>query len=62
MNFETIVLSVCGLALGYLGYLLAGAADEIGIRIAEDIDSRTGINTATVRMIDGEVFVDPIVR
>lgn len=58
MEFASILNTICGVALGYLLYLVYDQAAEIGIRMADSMT--TGINTARITVINGEVFVDPI--
>lgn len=54
MEFSTILNTVCGLALGYLGYLIYSEAMQ------EAIEKEANLNTAIITVIDGEVFVEPI--
>ena len=54
MRFELILNLVCGLALGYLGFLVYETATEEAIRDAGVI------NTAVITVVNGEVFVEPI--
>ena len=54
MEFTTILNTICGVALGYLGYLVYSEATEKAIRKAADL------NTAVITVIDGEVFVEPL--
>ena len=54
MEFTTILNTVCGLALGYLGYLIYSEAMQ------KAIEEEVNLNTAIITVIDGEVFVEPI--
>ena len=55
MEFHTIVLMVCGIAVGYLFYLIYSEACSAAARMHTHL-----MNTATITVIDGEVYVDPI--
>lgn len=54
MEFTTIMNTVCGLALGYLGYLIYSEAMQ------KAIEEEANINTSVITVINGEVFVEPL--